>query len=158
MRHNYIKKQLVNYLDEALPENEMQAVRQHLAHCQTCRDDLHALARLWRPEQPAARLTAPPNLWRRIAARLPQEKTPGIFEKISQSFFPVLRPVFIGAGLIVILLGGVELGQRLTLPVGPAEAPGGNATENFGLNYFEVLPPGSIDDRWLVLTESELQP
>jgi len=158
MRHNVIKKKLISYLDTALPENEMHQIRRHLAQCQACREDLKTLARLWRPGQPPHRLVAPAHLWPRIAARLPREKSTGILDIIRQSIFPVLRPVIIGAGLIAILIGGVELGQQLSPPTIDAEGFGGNATENFGLNYFEVLPPGSIDARLLVLTESEMQP
>ena len=158
MRHKSIRKKLLRYLDNDLSDGEMQHVQRHLESCQSCQDDLKTIESLWRIDRPIERMTAPPFLWTRISTRLEEEERQSFVSIIKDALLPALRPAIIIAGLLLVLVGGMELGNMITLSADDrAEILIDNTMENFGLSYFEVLPPGSIDARVLALTESELQ-
>jgi hypothetical protein len=158
MQHKSIQKKLLSYLDKDLSDSESQKVRSHLEGCQICQDDLKDLELLWRMERPVKRMTAPPFLWTRIAARLKSEKKQGFFNEIKVFIFPLLRPALEIAVLILGVIGGIEFGNRIFLSSGDSsEVTFEKTIDSFGLNYFEVFPPGLFDDRVLALTESEQQ-
>jgi hypothetical protein len=157
MRHKSIRKTLLRYLDQELSERESREVQHHLENCQSCQEALKDLKAWWQPDRPIAGMIALPFLWTRISMRLKSVEKSDIFNVIKDSLFPILRPLVIIVGLLLVLLGGIELGNRMTFTpenqVGISIDP---KMDNFGMNYFEVLPPGSIDARVLTLTESEM--
>ncbi len=157
MKHKTIKKKLLRYLDNELAQKEKLKVRRHLESCQTCQNDLKIIKSLWRTGQPVEKLSVPPFLWTRIITRLKSEKQQGFVNEMKYAILPMLRPAIIIVVLLFILVGGIDLGNWLTSSPGDrAELSSENTTDNFGLSYFEVLPPGSIDGRILALTESEM--
>ena len=153
-----MRKKSLRYLDNDLPEREMQSVRAHLESCQTCLDVLKNIELLWRDEQPVKRVAAPPFLWLRILARLKRDEEQGFFIRFKASVLPLLRPAIIIGALVLVLIGGIEWGNMLLPASGDhREIAIAGTTGNFGMSYFEILPPGSIDARILVLSESEIQ-
>lgn len=156
MRHKTIQKKLLSYLDNDLSDDEKQTIQRHLETCQECRDDIKTLERLWQSDRPIERIGVPPFIWARIANALKSEKRRGFFDGVEFSFSRMLRPVFVVAILVLVFIGGIELGtwidhSEFDEPMTAVEKP----VDNFGLNYFDVMPPGSIDARLLDLTESE---
>ncbi len=156
MRHKMIQKKLLSYLDNDLSDDEKQNIQRHLETCQECRDDLETLERLWQSDRPIERMAVPPFLWSRIANALKSEKRRGFFDAAEFSFSRALRPVFVVAILVLVFIGGIELGTWIDHSEFDKPMISRERTEdNFGLNYFDVLPPGSIDAWQLALTESE---
>ncbi len=158
MRHKLIRKKLLRYLDKDLPESEQREIGNHLQSCQVCQDDLKYFETLWRIERSDSRLTAPPFLWTRISTRFRDDKKYGLFDGLKNSVTRIWRPVFLIGVLFLALVGGIKLGNMSALSTNDSSAGQiDDNTDNFGLSYFEILPPGSIDDQVLALTESEMQ-
>ena len=151
MRHKLIRKKLLRYLDDDLPGREHRAIKNHLQNCQSCQAYLRDIEALWRTTRPVKTFSAPPFLWSRISARLKTEKKQG-------SFVPLLRPALMIGALVLVLISGIKLGNMITLShTDQIEALTGRIADSFGMSYFEVFPPGSIDTRFLTLTKSEMK-
>lgn len=158
MNHKMIQKKLLRYLDDELSEQEKVKVQRHLERCETCRDALKTIELMWVTERPIERKTAPPFLWTRISARLQAEAEQGIFKGFKKPVRLALRPLVTVVVLLFIFFSGIKLGNLMTGPSGDvAEISTERITDNFGMSYFEILPPGSLDARALALTESEIQ-
>ena len=158
MKHKSIQKKMLRYLDDDLPEGEKVNVQRHLESCRTCREDLKAVESMWATEQPIERQAAPPFLWTRIAARLQAEAEQRFFKGFNMFVHLALRPVLTVVVLFFIFFSGIKLGNLITGSTGDVtEISAESATDNFGMSYFEILPPGSIDAHALALTESEMQ-
>jgi predicted anti-sigma-YlaC factor YlaD len=156
MDHKAIQKKLLRYLDDELSEQEKVKVQRHLERCETCREALQTIELMWATERPIERKTAPPFLWTRIAARLQSQTELEIFKGLGNPVRWVLRPVMTVVVLLFIFFSGIQLGNLMTGNTGKASALSTEkVTDNFGMNYFEILPPGSIDANILALTESE---
>lgn len=158
MKHKTIQKKLLRYLDGDLPDREKAKVRRHLEGCRTCRDALKMIESMWIMERPIERKAAPPFLWTRIAARLRLETKRSFFKEFKKDVRLALRPVVTVVVLLFIFLCGVQLGNLVIRSAGEgAEISAERSTDTFGMSYFEILPPGSINAQSLALTESEIQ-
>ena len=156
MKHKIIQKKLLRYWDDELSEQEKVKVKHHLESCPECRDALKTVKLMWVTERPIERKNAPPFLWTRIAARLQSERRRDFSEIIEKITRLTLRPALTLAVLFLIIFSGIQLGNLMTGNTGKAAALSTEkVTDNFGMNYFEILPPGSIDANILALTESE---
>jgi len=59
--------------------------------------------------------------------------------------------------LLFIFFSGIKLGNLITGSTGDVtEISAESATDNFGMGYFEISPPGSINAHVLALNESEI--
>lgn len=158
MKHKLIRKKLLRYLDGDLSIKEKVKVRHHLESCRACRDALKMLESMWVAERPIERKTAPAFLWTRIAARLQSQTEREIFKGLGNPVRWVLRPVITVVVLLFIFFSGMKLGNLITGSTGDVtEISTERITDNFGMSYFEILPPDSIDANILALTESERQ-
>ncbi len=158
MDHKAIQKKLLRYLDDELSEQEKVKVQRHLERCETCRDALQTIELMWATERPIERKNAQPFLWTRIAARLQSERRRDFSERIEKITRLTLRPALTLAVLFLIIFSGIQLGNLMTGNTGKTAALSTEkVTDNFGMSYFEILPPGSIDANILALTESERQ-
>lgn len=156
MDHKTIQKKLLRYLDDELSELEKVKVQRHLESCLECRDILKTIKSIWVTEQPIERQTVPPFLWTRISMRLNSERKQGILNKRKQFALPALRPVITAVVLLFIFFSGIKLGNLITGTTDDViEISTETITDNFGMNYFEILPPGSLDASSLTLTENE---
>lgn len=145
MKHKSIRKKLLRYLDDDLSEREKEKMQRHIESCPGCRDALKAIEALWVTEQMIERQTAPPFLWTRIAGRLQSQTKRGLIEEPENPARWVLRPVLTVVMLFLMLYSGIRLGNLMTGSTGDAsEISTENPTDNFGMSYFEILPPGSI--------------
>ncbi|MFO7914545.1 MAG: zf-HC2 domain-containing protein [Candidatus Krumholzibacteriales bacterium] len=158
MKHKSIRKLLLRYLDDDLSEREKTKVWRHLESCRECRDALKAIEWMWVKERPVERKKAPPFLWTRIAARLQPEAKQVFPKKIEKIARPALRLVVTVAALFFIIFSGIKLGGLMTGNSGEsAELSTERITDDYGMSYFEILPPGSINVQVLALNESERQ-
>ena len=158
MKHKAIQKKLLRYLDDELSEQEKVKVQCHLERCETCRDALQTIELMWATERPIERKTAPPFLWTRISARLQAEAEQGFLNGLKVPVRLALRPVVTVVVLLFIFFSGIKLGNLITGSTGDVtEISAESATDNFGMSYFEISPPGSINAHVLALTESEMQ-
>jgi predicted anti-sigma-YlaC factor YlaD len=99
-----------DYLDRESGPRERQAVKEHLAHCQECRNlekELEAGRVIFKK---ATRLQPPERVWGNIresivSERLKQEErvSAGIFERLTGLFFG-RRPVFALAGVLTVII------------------------------------------------------
>lgn len=158
MKHKIIQKKLLRYLDNDLSEREKAKVRSHLENCRSCREALKVVESIWIPEQPIDRKTAPPFLWTGISTRLRSEEEQGVLGEIKKPGQAAFRPLIMVAVLVLIFFSGIKLGNLITgsSRVG-TDISTERITDNFGMVYFEILPPGSIDAGVLGLIESETQ-
>jgi len=157
MKHKTIQKKLLRYLDEELSELEKVEVQRHLERCETCRDALQTVESLWIAERPLERKTAPPFLWTRISVQLGAEAEKGIFKGFKEPVRLALRPLVTVVVLLFIFFSGITLGDLMTGSSGDVtEISTERITDNFGMSYFEILPPGSLDASSLALTEKEV--
>jgi len=156
MRHKSIRKKLLRYLDKELSEKESRRVLSHLESCQSCQSDLKAIESLWRINRPVERMATPPFLWAHISAQLKAEEKQGFFDNIKDAVLPLLRPAILVGTLLLALIGGMKLGDKIAPPPVEQAEIQIETKDNLGMSYFEVLPPGSIDARVLALTESEM--
>jgi predicted anti-sigma-YlaC factor YlaD len=158
MRHKTIQIKLLRFLDDDLAEREKAIVQRHLEGCRTCRDALKTVESMWVLERPMERETAPPFLWTRISARLQIEAEPAFFKAFEKPLRLALPPVVTTVVLLFIFFSGIKLGNLITGSTGDVtEISTERVTDNFGMSYFEILPPGSINAHALALTESEMQ-
>jgi hypothetical protein len=157
MKHKSIQKKLLRYLDDDLPVSEKAKVRRHLEGCRFCRNALKTAEWVWSKGRPVQRETCPPFLWARIYMQLESEQEHRLVDRLHHIVRPALRPMITLVVLLFIFLGGIKLGNLMTVAaVDRGDMSTYNATEDFGLSYFKPLPPGSVDARALALTEREL--
>lgn len=157
MKHKTIQNKLLSYLDDELPEREKIKVQSHLKSCRICQEALKTVELIWATERPIERKTAPLILWTRISTRLNSEKKQGILYTLKQFIRPALRPVMTVVVLLFIFFSGIKLGKLITGSfVNVTEKSTESIADNFGMSYFEISPPGSIDAHILALTESEM--
>ncbi len=156
MKHETVRKKLLRYLDGDLPEKERLTVRSHLRNCRSCRDDLKELEEVWKADPRAERIAAPPFLWARISAALNEREQRERFPVAAASLISSLwRPAAAFAAMVLLMTGGVKLGDMLTVsPAEFEELQVSGAEDYLGMSYFEVLPPGSIGSRVLAPDES----
>ena len=157
-----IKKQLLLFLDNELPEAQHQEIQHHLAGCSTCSDHLKKVASIWERPIAIATLEPSPWLWTRIAAQLSASKNrsdrlAGFWESITSYAVPVAATVIILIGI----LAGTYLG---TLPKAsepnlsgqePLLAAKTELIKTSHLDAFDDLPPASIGGAYLSLETNQ---
>ncbi|MDZ7722186.1 MAG: zf-HC2 domain-containing protein [candidate division KSB1 bacterium] len=155
MNHKTIKKKLLRYLDDELPQRQRNEIAEHLQNCRACREKLKYFETLWQPDHPVEPVLAPPFLWTRLSIRLEEENRRSFISKAKNTLPALLRPVLTAVALLFTVWAGIQLGTFMTLSTPDLSDVAQQTADSFGLNYFEVLPPGSPDIRILALTESE---
>jgi len=155
MKHKLIRKKLLRYLDNDLPENEQQEIQAHMVECPSCRAHLQWLKSSWQTEQSISRITAPPFLWTRFLARLNKEERSPMIVRIAGQFFQYARPAIVTAVIVLMVYIGVQFGQKIILPKTESTLSGVQTSQirtEFGMDYFSALPPGSVGEPLITLT------
>ncbi|HEX3660559.1 MAG TPA: HEAT repeat domain-containing protein [Acidobacteriaceae bacterium] len=122
-----------------LPDDRMHRLDQHLAHCEACRQEMEAIAALYKALSAAPPLEPSPSLVARARVRLDEalDAMPhaGVLRRIGQSFrrgfghlqgAPVLASTLLVAGVVAGGWGGYHYGTRGALAAAsaqPAELP-----------------------------------
>ena len=145
MKHKTVKRKLLRYLDNDLPEGEFKAVRQHLSTCPECSNYLQQLEKIWFTEQPVTPIEVPPFLWTRLSVRLQT----GIQPTIKNRYFAVMnlfiKRAWIPEAVVITIFTGIKFGSEMH-----QDALKGNyettIVQDFGLNYFSLMPPGYVGE------------
>ncbi len=148
MRHRKIQKKLLRYLDGDLPQDEEALVREHLLSCEKCASMSRGLKNLWGAGQPVPRVSAPPYLWTRLSARLEKEERKGAGAQRTNTLSPYIRAALSVAVIVATIFVGIQIGAGF-LPPSEGEVFGENRgsgiEQELGMDYFSVMPPGSMD-------------
>ncbi len=111
MKCSEVHKQLLQYLDKELPENQMKHIHQHLETCASCRSTYENTRKAWnalRNEE----ISHQPFFYTRLKQRMENRKTrsapgfAGVGRKILQ---PAIYFIILGLGIYI----GVHLGQGM---------------------------------------------
>ena len=143
--HAEIRKDLLSFLAGELPEKRRDLVRLHLSQCPECSRYLKFLAKVWNSGS-VERPTVPQSLsWGRLVQRIQEHERKSWIELRP---FSARRLAAIPVALLLAILIGIYIGTPATTgkisPPAATQAMSGGRTEAFGLELFDVLPPGSL--------------
>ena len=149
--HAEIRKDLLSFLGDELPEKRYEAVRLHLSQCRECSLYMEILAKAWNAES-NERPAVPPSLsWESLVQRIQEhEKKLWIGDVRGFRFrpLPARRLVAFPIALSVAIAIGIYIGTPTvtgtTSATETTQALSGGKIEAFGLELFDVLPPGSL--------------
>ena len=149
--HAEIRKDLLSFLDNELSEKRCEAVRLHLSQCRECSRYMEILAKAWNAES-VERPPVPFSLsWESLIRRIQEHEGKSWIEHARGFRFRALVarrliafPIALSAAIVV----GIFIGTPTVIGTTPASetmpALSGGKTGAFGLELFDVLPPGSL--------------
>lgn len=152
--HAEIRKNLLSFLADELPEKRREAVRLHLSQCQECNRYVEILAKAWNAES-VERPAVPLSLsWESLIQRIQEHERKSWIERAREFRFGPLsaRRLVASVALPTALFLAIAIGIYIGTPtaIGTAsttetlQALSGGKIETFGLELFTVLPPGSL--------------
>ncbi len=161
MRCKKIVALLSPYVDDALSESHKCAVEQHLRACEACRAQLERIRQLGNllddlpippvPEGFAARVMA------EAKTRLPETKpkwVPPVIWDPLRWFVQFSAPMRLAACATVLLACVVGLTMDGGLLVDEQGQVKGSVKNQYGLEWFDPTPPGSVGSVYLAMTSS----
>lgn len=143
MRHKSIQNKLLLYIDGDLSENEHRTVDRHLNRCAGCRKRLEVLSKIWTQSRVPIETTPSPYLYTRIQARIEEYNRKKPVVRFAEGMLErLVYPSFATIGIAITFWLGVLL---IPAPEYAAGQPA-DIKQEFGLEHFDVVPPGSIGD------------
>ena len=149
--HAEIRKDLLSFLADELPEKRREAVRLHLSQCQECSRYLEILAKAWNAES-VERPPVPLSLsWESLTQRIQEHERKSWIEH-ARGFrlrplsarrllaFPIALFLAIAIGIYI----GTPTVTGTASTTETSQALSRGKLEAFGLELFTVLPPGSL--------------
>lgn len=158
MKHKKIHKKFILYLDGDLHETERRKIEKHMLGCAECRNTLKAVSELWKNEE-KIQILPPESLWHELKKKIEENRV----EKASG--LSVNKNLIINtAAAIAIVVISVFTGSRLGVELNPSLEKesgiyfqNGSVRDDFGINYFDVLPPNSIaEDVFIFASNTEV--
>jgi len=152
--HAEIRNDLLNFLAGELPEKRKEAVRLHLSQCPECSRYLEILAKAWNAES-VERPPVPLSLsWENLIRRIQERETENevghargyrfrplsVRRLVASVAFPLTLFLAIATGIYI----GTPTVTGSTSTTETLQALPGGKIEAFGLELFNVLPPGSL--------------
>jgi anti-sigma factor RsiW len=152
--HAEIRKDLLSFLAGELPEKRGETVRLHLSQCPECSRYLKILAKAWDAES-VERPSVPLSLsWENLIQRIQErERESGAGHARGFRFRPLsvrrlAASVAFPIALFLAIATGIYIGTPTitgsTSTTETLQALSGGKMEGFGLELFNVLPPGSL--------------
>jgi len=152
--HAEIRKNLLSFLADELPEKRREAVRLHLSQCPECSRYVEILAKAWNAAS-VARPPVPLSLsWESLIQRIQErERKSWIGHARGFRFRPlVARRLVASVAFPIALFLAIAIGIYIGTPTVTGststtetlQALSGGKMEGFGLELFNVLPPGSL--------------
>jgi len=145
MKHKKIRKKFILYLDGDLPETERNKIEQHLSGCESCKNALKAIDELWNNEK-MYEASPPESLWYKLNYKLEEKRI-----KKTAGLDVNKKLIFNIAATVTLIVISVFTGSRLGVSLNPSVNnenivyhQSGEVRDDFGINYFDVLPPNSI--------------
>lgn len=147
MKYKTVKRKLLRYLDNELPEDEFKAVRQHLSSCPECRNYLKQLEKIWLTEQPVTPIEVPPFLWTRLSVRLESESQAPFAKRFFTTMSLFIKKALIPAAIVITIFVGSKFGSLLS-PQNNTQNKTYSYSESlrdeFGMSYFDAVPQSTI--------------
>lgn len=148
MNHKKIQKKFLLYIDGDLSEDEKLLIDQHLDECSTCKQHFEDLANIWNEERKLEQPSPSTALWHSIKDRMEKKAA----EKFSvMGVFGNVKIMLNTAIIVAVFAAAVFVGSKfgsLLYPYNSIQndtyAYSENIWDEFGMNYFEVIPPNSI--------------
>ena len=149
--HTEIRKDLLSFLGDELPEKRYEAVRLHLSQCRECSLYMEILAKAWNVES-VERPPVPLSLsWESLTQRIEEhERKSWIGHVRGFRFRPlsarrlVAFPIALSVAIAIGIYIGTPTVTGTTSATETRQALSGGKIEAFGLELFSVLPPGSL--------------
>ena len=149
--HAEIRKDLLSFLDDELPEKRREAVRLHLSQCPDCSRYMEILAKVWNAES-VKRPPVPLSLsWESLTQRIQEHERKSWIESARGFRFrplPARRlvafPIAFSLAIAIGIFIGTPTATVTTSTTEALQALSGAKTGAFGLELFTVLPPGSL--------------
>jgi len=145
MKHKTVKRKLLRYLDNDLPEGEFKAVRQHLSTCPECSNYLQQLEKIWFTEQPVTPIEVPPFLWTRLSVRLESKSQSPITKRVTTTMSQFISKAWVPAAIVITIFSGILFGSEMHNN-NLKDKNGTIAEQEFGLDYFSLTPPGYMGE------------
>ena len=149
--HAEIRKNLLSFLADELPEKRREAVRLHLSQCPECSRYLEILDKAWNAESVERPLVPLSLSWESLTQRIQwHERKSWIGHARGFRFRPLSarRLVAFPIALFLAIAIGIYIGTPTetgtTSTTETLQALSGGKIETFGLELFNVLPPGSL--------------
>ena len=146
MKHKKIQKRFLLYIDGDLPEAEKLLIEQHLTECSSCKKHFEELANIWNEERKLEPMLPPPALWYDLKNRM-EEKTGNPNRAVINNAKFLLNTAFTVGVVVFAILTGSWFGSKLNPQTGSNNnsfALMENTRDEFGMSYFDVVPPNSI--------------
>lgn len=152
--HVKIRKDFLSFLADELPEKREEAVRSHLSQCPECNRYTKILAKAWNAES-VERPTVPLSLsWENLVRRIEEQERKDGIGYVRGFFFRPLsaRRLAVSVALPVALFLSITFGIYIGTPTASGtastteslQASSGGKSDAFGLELFNLLPPGSL--------------
>jgi anti-sigma factor RsiW len=152
--HAEIRKDLLSFLAGELPEKRRETVSLHLSQCPECSRYLKILAKAWNAES-VERPPVPLSLsWESLIQRIQEhERKSWIGHARGFRFRPLSARLLVASvafpiALFLAIAIGIYIGTPTvtgtTSTTETLQALSGGKIEAFGLELFNVLPPGSL--------------
>jgi anti-sigma factor RsiW len=152
--HVEIRKDLLSFLAGELPEKRRDTVHLHLSQCPECSRYLEILAKAWNAES-VERPPVPLSLsWENLIQRIQERERESevrhargfrfrplsVRRLVASAAFPLALFLAIATGIYI----GTPSVTGTTSTTETLQTLSGGKTEAFGLELFNVLPPGSL--------------
>jgi predicted anti-sigma-YlaC factor YlaD len=153
MNHNKIQKKFLLYFDGDLSASDKSAIDQHLNECAHCKKLFREVSEIWGQESNFEQPIPSPKLWYELKNRLEKETVRPLFiNKLVDAKLLFESAIKIGMIAVSIFIGSrfgyiISL-QSFTSINSVAQIE--NISDDFGLSYFEAVPPGSLAKEILV--------
>lgn len=147
MNHKKIQKQFLLYNDGDLSPKEKSLFDQHISECADCRTLFHEVSEIWRLESNIEKLVPSPTLWYKLKNRIEKtEAQPFVISKL------VNAKLFVSSALkFGVVALSIFIGARFGYLISPQSSTSNNShaqieniRDEFGLSYFNPVPPGSL--------------
>lgn len=159
MKHKKFQEKFLLYVDGDLSEAGKLLIDQHLDACVDCKRHFEELANIWNEERILESPLPSQVLWYDLKNRMEKEslKKAPIPIMISNAKM-LLNTAFTVVVIVFAVFIGSKLGSELT-PKGNAKngtyAYSENIKDEFGMSYFDAVPPNSIAKDLLVISTTD---
>ena len=146
MKHKKIQKRFLLYIDGDLPETEKLLIEQHLIECYSCKNHFDGLANIWNEERRLEQPIPSPALWYNLKNRMEEKTGNPNRAVINNAKFLLNTALTVGVVMFAILTGS-WFGSMLNPQTdgnNNSFALIKNTRDEFGMSYFDVVPPNSI--------------
>lgn len=146
MKHKKIQKRFLLHIDGDLHESERLLIEQHLTECSSCKNHFEELANIWNEERRLEQPLPSQALWYDLKNRMEKKTRKPILAAINNAKF-LLNTAFTVGVVVFAILTGSWFGSMLnpqTDSNNNSFALIKNTRDEFGMSYFDVVPPNSI--------------